>query len=92
MTLKSRESSFHVLTDTRDSTCYNRGAKTPTQSVQLSKYFRLSSSDQLVSLGLSPDGEDQHSGDSMKKENWHFSGSKEGLLIWRLDGTTRKFA
>lgn len=77
MTLKSSESRFHVLTDARDSTRNNLSAKTPTQSVQLSKYLRLSSSDQVVSCALSPDGEDQHPGDSMRKQNGHFSGSKE---------------
>lgn len=61
VTLKSSKSSFHVLTGTSGSTRHNRSAVTTNQSVQLSKYFSRSSSDQLVSCGLSPDGEDQHS-------------------------------
>lgn len=83
-TLKSSESSFHVLTGTRHSTRDNRSAKTPTQSVQLSKYFRLSSSDQLVGCGLSPDGEDQHSGDSLQK-------TKRFLQVQRKNVQSGKF-
>lgn len=92
-TLKSSESSFNVLTGTRDYTRDNRSAKTPTQSVQLSKYFRLRTSDQLVGCGLSPDRGDQHSGDSLQKtETGNFAGSKEEHPIWKISRTTRTLA